>query len=66
MKELGISADGSFLGIVDYSTCAFVRILILGVDGKLLVPVNAYRAIGRKARAYYFVGGYGGVAADGL
>ncbi len=46
--------------------CAFVRILILGVDGKLLVPVNAYRAIGRKARAYYFVGGYGGVAADGL
>ena len=43
----------------------FARILILGVDGKLLVPVSAYRSIGRRADAHCFVGGSGGVAADG-
>ena len=46
--------------------CAFVRILILGVDGKLLVPVNAYRSFGRRAGANCYVAGSGGVAAEGL
>ena len=46
--------------------CAFARILILGVDGKLLVPVSAYRSFGRRAGANCYVAGSGGVAAEGL
>ena len=39
---------------------------MLGVDGKLLVRVSAHRSFGRRAGANCFVGGSGGVAADGL
>ena len=46
--------------------CAFAKNLILTGVKKTVVPVKAYRSFGRRAGANCYVGGSGGIAADGL